>query len=64
MDKVKHWWCSIPVRGHNKMHSFQLRLKQLKAEIKRWNRLEFGNINQDQIRLQEKMKAIQQQIIL
>lgn len=46
------------------MHSFQIRLKQLKAEIKRWDRLEFGNIHQDQIQLNEKMKEIQQQIIL
>lgn len=64
MEKFKNWWCSNLIRGHNNMHSFQLHLKQLKAEIKRWNHTEFGNIHQDQIRLNEKMKAIQQQIIL
>ena len=37
MDKVKNWWNTIQIRGHNKMHSFQLRLKILKEEIKRWN---------------------------
>jgi hypothetical protein len=46
------------------MHSFQLRLKQLKSEIKHWNIEEFGNIHQNQIRLKEKMKEIQQSIIL
>lgn len=46
------------------MHSFQLHLKHLKEEIKRWNRLEFGNIHQEQLHLTAKMKEIQQQIIL
>ena len=64
MEKVKQWWQSITVTGHNKMHSFQLRLKQLKSEIKRWNIEEFGNIHQNQIRLKEKMKEIQQSIII
>jgi hypothetical protein len=64
LEKVKNWWHSITVSGHNKMHSFQLRLKQLKAEIKRWNTEEFGNIQQHQIRLQQKMTEIQQTIIL
>ena len=64
MDKVKHWWTSNPITGRNNMHSFQLRLKKIKEEIKTWNRMEFGNIHQAQIHLNEKMKAIQQQIIL
>ena len=46
------------------MHSFLLRLKQLKTEIKRWNKEQFGNIHQDQLRLQAKMKDLQQQMIL
>ena len=33
-------------------------------EIKRWNKQEFGDIHQEKIRLNEKMKQIQQQIIL
>ena len=64
MDKVKHWWISNPITCRNKMHSFQLRLKKIKEEIKTWNHFVFGNIHQAQIQLNEKMKAIQQQIIL
>lgn len=58
IEKVKNWWTSQQVIGRNKMHTFQLRLKNLKTEIKHWNRLEFGNIHEEQIRLQDQMKEI------
>ena len=45
------------------MHSFQLRLKEIKSKIKKWNREEFGNIQQEQGKLQSRLERIQQQII-
>jgi len=45
------------------MHTLQLRLKELKGKIKKWNREEFGNIQKDQEKLQLDMRRIQQQII-
>ena len=45
------------------MHTPQLRLKELKGKIKKWNRDEFGNIQKDQEKLQTDMKRIRQKII-
>ena len=56
IEKVKNWWTYHLAKGQNKMHTFQLRLKDLKIEIKHWNCLEFGNIHEEQIRLQYQMK--------
>lgn len=42
------------------MHTFQLRLKELKGKIKKWNREEFGNIQQDQEPIQANMRKVQQ----
>ena len=64
LEKAQQWWESNQILGRNKMHSFQLRLKHLKTEIKRWNKEHFRKIHQDQLRLQEKMKDLQQQMIL
>jgi len=30
--------------GRNKMHTFQLKLKEMKSKLKKWNKEEFGNI--------------------
>jgi len=38
--------------------------KEIKSKIKKWNKEEFGNIQQEQGKLQVIMKRIQQQIIL
>eukprot|EP00253_Pinus_taeda_P029331 PITA_29331 len=46
------------------MHTFQLKLKELKGKIKRWNKEEFGNILEDKQKLEEEMVDIQQKIIL
>lgn len=32
------------MEGRNKIHMFQIRLKDLKGKIKKWNREQFGNI--------------------
>lgn len=45
------------------MHTFQLHLKELKEKIKKWNKEEFGNVQQEQEMLQENMRKVQQQII-
>eukprot|EP00253_Pinus_taeda_P025237 PITA_25237 len=46
------------------MHTFQLKLKELKGKIKKWNREEFGNIMEEKQRLEQEMEEIQQRIIL
>eukprot|EP00253_Pinus_taeda_P003413 PITA_03413 len=51
------------MEGQNKMHTFQLRLKNIKGEIKKWNSEEFGNIQQERGKLQTRMAGIQQKII-
>jgi len=46
IDKMKNWWkeTETVMEGRNQMHTLQLRLKDLKGRIKKWNREEFGNI--------------------
>lgn len=51
------------MEGRNKMHTFQIRLKDLKGKIKKWNREEFGNTQEEKEILQARMKRIHQKII-
>ncbi len=45
------------------MQTFQLKLKELKEKIKKWNKEEFGNIFKDEQLLDQKMRKLQQEII-
>ena len=45
------------------MHTFQLKLKEIKQRIKKWNKEDFGNILKDQEELKNKMETVQLQII-
>ena len=65
ISKVKTWWqeSKTGVEGRNKMHTFQIRLKDLKGKIKKWNREEFDNIQKEKGKLHIRMEGIQQQII-
>jgi len=49
IEKMKTWWKENENgrEGRNKMHTLQLRLKDLKGNIKQWNREEFGNVHKD-----------------
>lgn len=66
LDKVRSWWqdSKSGKEGRRKMHSFQLKLKEINSKIKKWNREEFGNIQQEQGKLQSRLERIQQEIIL
>eukprot|EP00253_Pinus_taeda_P021277 PITA_21277 len=58
--------CGESKRGtesRNKMHTFQLRHKEIKGKIKKLNREEFGNIQQEKGKLETRLEGIQQQII-
>eukprot|EP00253_Pinus_taeda_P033576 PITA_33576 len=44
LNKLEEWWNQSQVRGQCKMHTFQLRLKELKQKIRKWNKEDFGNI--------------------
>eukprot|EP00253_Pinus_taeda_P018598 PITA_18598 len=46
------------------MHTFQLKLKEIKGKIRKWNREEFGHIMEEKQKLEKEMEDIQQQIIL
>lgn len=53
IEKMEQWWqnSEAEIKGRNKMHTLQLRLKELKGKIKKWNKEEFGNIQKDQEKL-------------
>eukprot|EP00253_Pinus_taeda_P011982 PITA_11982 len=64
IKKVEEWWGNCTSKGRNRMHTFQLKLKSLKSQIKRWNKEVFGNILEDKQKLEKEMEDIQQKIIL
>eukprot|EP00253_Pinus_taeda_P002797 PITA_02797 len=64
LHKVEEWWTQSQARGQGKMHTFQLKLKEIKNRIRKWNREEFGHIMEDKQKLEKEMEDIQQQIIL
>eukprot|EP00253_Pinus_taeda_P015690 PITA_15690 len=64
LHKVEQWWTQSQVKGKGKMHTFQLKLKEIKGKIRKWNREEFGHIMEEKQKLEKEMEDIQQQIIL
>eukprot|EP00253_Pinus_taeda_P033889 PITA_33889 len=64
LHRVEEWWTQSQARGQGKMHIFQLKLKEIKNRIRKWNREEFGHIMEDKQKLEKEMEDIQQQIIL
>eukprot|EP00253_Pinus_taeda_P009427 PITA_09427 len=64
LHKVEEWWTQSQARGQGKMHTFQLKLKEIKNRIRKSNREEFGHIMEDKQKLEKEMEDIQQQIIL
>lgn len=64
IKKIEEWWCQSSVQGRGQMQTFQLKLKELKGKIKKWNKEEFGNIFEDKQKLEGEMESIQQKMIL
>eukprot|EP00253_Pinus_taeda_P035212 PITA_35212 len=64
LSKIEEWWTQSQARGQCKMHSFQLRLKEMKNRIRKWNKEVFGNIFEDKQNLEKAMEEVQQKIIL
>eukprot|EP00253_Pinus_taeda_P028735 PITA_28735 len=62
-DFVKTIWASfIPSEG-SKMYQLQQKLWFLKSHLKRWNRETFGNIFEEQQKLNNELKELHQKII-
>lgn len=64
LQKMEEWWTQSRVKGKGKMHTIQLKLKEIKCKIKKWNKEEFGNIMEEKQKLEKEMEDIQQRIIL
>jgi hypothetical protein len=41
---VKDWWSNMMITGGSKMYFLQQKHKQLKHNLKKWNKGNFGNI--------------------
>ena len=63
IEKMKEWWNESEKEGRNLIHTFQLRLKELKGKIKKLNKDEFSNIHHEHELIQVKMRKVQLQII-
>jgi len=61
---MEEWWTQSRVKGKGKIHTIQLKLKEIKGKIKKWNKEEFGNIMEEKQKLEKEMEDIQQRIIL
>eukprot|EP00253_Pinus_taeda_P026041 PITA_26041 len=61
-----HWPIRLEssAQGKGKMHTFQLKLKELKGKIKKWNKEEFGNILEEKQKLEGEMESLQHKIII
>ena len=46
------------------MHAFQIKLKEMKDKIKKWNKEEFGNILEEKKCLEQRMEELHQRDIL
>jgi len=52
VGKMEEWWQHSTAQGRGKMHTFQLKLKEIKESIKKWNKEEFGNIMEEKQKLE------------
>jgi hypothetical protein len=59
---IHEWWREAEVPHGSKMYRFQQRLKNLKKQLRLWNRKTFGNIFDSQKQLTDQMSTIQRQI--
>eukprot|EP00253_Pinus_taeda_P033710 PITA_33710 len=59
LHKVEEWWTQSRVKGKGKMHTIQLKLKEIKSKIRKWNREEFGHIMEEKQKLEQEMEDIQ-----
>jgi len=64
LRKVEEWWTQSKVKGKGKMHTIQLKLREIKRKIKEWDKEEFGNIMEEKQKLEREMEEIEQKIIL
>jgi hypothetical protein len=64
LGNIQKWWDNAKISNGSLMYCFQQCLKNLKLQLKLWNKSVFGNIFQAQQQLESKMENLQQQIIL
>lgn len=64
LEKLEEWWTKSEQKGKNKIHTFQLKLKQTRGKIKKLNKEEFGDIFKEQQHLEPKMNELQQKDIV
>lgn len=57
-------WEAFTVISKNKMHTFQLNLKDLEVKIKLWNKQESRNICEENLTLEDQMHRVKQCMIL
>ena len=56
---IRGWWEAAEITHGTKMYRFQQKLKNLKQQLKSWNRHTFDNIFETQKQLTEQMNEIQ-----
>ena len=63
LELIKLWWTQAKFSG-SKMFIFVSKLKMLKENILRWNREHFNNIFREKLDNEEKLKNLNQEIII
>eukprot|EP00253_Pinus_taeda_P010926 PITA_10926 len=66
IGKIKEWWKGNEneIGGRNQMHTFQLRLKDLKGKIKKSNKEEFGLAEEEGLLIKKLEEGRQQEEII
>lgn len=62
LELIKTWWTQANFAG-SKMFIFISKLKLLKENILRWNREHFNNIFKERLKIEDKLKNLNQEII-
>ena len=62
LEMIKTWWSQVEFAG-SKMFIFISKLKMLKENILRWNRVHFNNIFKEKVEVEDKLKNLNQEII-
>jgi exonuclease III len=62
-EMARHWWSTVEIQKGTKMYCFQQKLKHFKQQVRKWNKEVFENIFQERKLLEQKLEALQAQVI-
>ena len=62
LENIKEWWSQGNFKG-SRMFIFISKMKMLKENILRWNKVHFNNIFKEKLEIEERLKELNLEII-